>query len=97
MAPRRPPWGKRQQTEVTHDDDMLCAVARQNHPTCAWWYGRGRTGADKHLVCYICDTTLLPTSPPYALGVEGVRVVMEHRAYEIERARPKVLSTVEDS
>lgn len=96
MAPRKPPWGKRQQTEVTHADDMLTARARENHPSCVWWFGRGRTGTDKQLICYICDAVLLPTSPPYALGADGVRTVMEHRAYEIERARPAVLSTVED-
>lgn len=57
----------------------LLVVARDRHPTVAWWWGRRQTDTGDVAQCYVCDQEIarwdgrLSTWPPAAAAIDTHR------------------------
>lgn len=74
------PRAQREQASSGEYDQLMTNLARQNHPTVAWWWGFRRHALDGHVaVCYVCDQTITAVRPNGLTG-DHRAAILDHRA-----------------
>lgn len=74
---------------------LLTGVARETHPTVAWWWGRRTIDGVGQVYCYICDDTICPWSGTIGRFDAVSRAIAEHRVTHVTHVHAETTATTE--
>lgn len=86
-------WAAR--TQLTHDgrDLQLLELARENHPTAHWWYGRIIDGSMVRVQCYLCGERLTTFPTHFPISENQRDRIIRHRREHLARLAPSITAT----
>lgn len=75
------PRAQREQATSGEWDTLMVNLAREKHPTIAWWWGYRHPATGGHFaVCYICEEEMTTVRPAGGLTDAQRRAILDHRA-----------------
>lgn len=87
------PVARRIQAHTSSFDRLLLDMARDKHPTVAWWWGVRPEAGARLAKCYICDETITSwwSSTRVPFGV--VELIKHHRRDHIDAIMMQAATT----
>lgn len=74
------PRARRTQPTVAEWDHALLALARVQHPRCAWWWHIGTVNGQHGMHCYVCNELIAATYVKAKTTKSDQDAIVAHRA-----------------
>jgi len=76
---------------------LLTGIARENHPTIAWWWGRRTVDGIGQVYCYICDAPICPWGGTMRKFADVKQDIATHRDQHVRSVHAETATTPEET